>query len=230
MNPIDMVNITKRDKWYESNYRYRRPRVLVQQLKSKGVQTAIVNWKEICRALQVIEKDFAMAFTKMVKKKKGHHETKNEQFVMVFSGVISAVELDDVLQILIEKFILCPTCHLPERKQTKDDGEKCLACGWRRMLQKKTPSEATTKQHSTNDESMENEFDMELSTFMHKLYHERDKQKAISKPTHQVDKLLDKCWRTQTLESWNILKRELSSFFLSLNQSKNNNVTNQLIS
>lgn len=99
-------------------YRYKRNIIEIQHSNKKGGITAITNMDIIQKQLKIPNK-FVTAFYKKVKK-----TGKGMLKPGVFRGNVNVEELEKILDEMIEKYVLCPTCHLPEW-----NGSRCAVCG-----------------------------------------------------------------------------------------------------
>ena len=104
---------------HDSFYRYKRSVIEVKYGKKKGGTTEIMNMHHIQAQLGVPE-GFVKKFYKVVKKT-GKAMTKSG----VFRGTIEVEFFEEVLDAMIQKYILCPQCGSPEWRSTR-----CDACGY----------------------------------------------------------------------------------------------------
>jgi translation initiation factor 5 len=130
---IAIVGNLNKDKKGDPNYRYQMyPVVGKMEGKGNGSKTCIVNYKEIAKQLgctpTVLCKFFGceLATRSFIKNDRaiinGHHATKVLQYH---------------LNTFIDKFVLCPTCLLPETKLSVKKGDiyhKCKACGSKNLV------------------------------------------------------------------------------------------------
>lgn len=98
-------------------YRYKREVIQIEKV-NKGLWK-IGNIKNICKQLQVKD-DFLNKF---------YSEIKRTGLPMIgvgqFKGIMGISDLEKILNRLIDQYILCSKCKLPEWT-----GEVCLACGF----------------------------------------------------------------------------------------------------
>lgn len=111
------VNIAERARLQEFGYRYRRSRISVTHTQFRGGTITVDNLATIARELQIDQQVLAKEFNKRVKKELGVNGPN-------YPGHITAEQLDQVLQKIIERSVLCPKCRLPEWS-----GKQCSACG-----------------------------------------------------------------------------------------------------
>lgn len=100
----------------DSAYRYKREMIQVEKA-TKGMRQ-ISNWNNICKQLKVGSK-FTEKFHAEIKRR-GNPVFNNG----CFRGNITAVELEKILVKMIDTYLLCPKCKLPEW-----NGSSCSACG-----------------------------------------------------------------------------------------------------
>lgn len=115
------VNIATKDKQNDQYYRYKRDRIQVSYKNFNGQVTEITNVPTLAKQLHVTTDDLERGLTKAIKKKMALSTCKP----LTFPGRLDPAALDDVLQAMIEKHILCPRCRLPEW-----DKQVCKSCGY----------------------------------------------------------------------------------------------------
>lgn len=135
---MDLVNIAVRARLHEPGYRYQRERIRVVQERFNGYVTRLTNVATIARQLQVTAEDLEKGLLKHTKRKLAISTCKH----LTFPGVHDAAVFDDVLQDMIEKFVLCPKCQLPEW-----DRKSCNACGHTSHGAPSSPHAKTTAAH-----------------------------------------------------------------------------------
>lgn len=135
---MDLVNIAVRARLHEPGYRYKRERIRVVQERFNGYVTRLTNVATIARQLQVTADDLEKGLLKHTKRKLAISTCKR----LTFPGVHDAAVFDDVLQDMIEKFVLCPKCQLPEW-----DRKSCNACGHTSHGAPPPPHAKTTAAH-----------------------------------------------------------------------------------
>ncbi len=135
---MDLVNIAVRARLHEPGYRYQRERIRVVHERFNGYVTRLTNVATIARQLQVTAEDLEKGLLKHTKRKLAICTCKR----LTFPGVHDAAVFDDVLQDMIEKFVLCPKCQLPEW-----DRKSCNACGHTSQGAPSSPHAKTTAAH-----------------------------------------------------------------------------------
>ena len=100
-------------------YRYKRNIIEVEYNQRKGGTTVITNLDLIQSQLKMPD-SFIKSFFKKIKKT-GKAMTQKG----VFRGTITVDEFEAILEYMIQKYVLCPQCKLPEW-----DGSHCAACGF----------------------------------------------------------------------------------------------------
>lgn len=99
-------------------YRYKRNIIDITYNNKKGGTTTINNMNIIAKQLKVPE-EFVKKFYKIIKKS-GRPMLSNG----VFKGKLEINDLEELLEQMIEKYLLCSKCELPELV-----GKTCNACG-----------------------------------------------------------------------------------------------------
>jgi translation initiation factor 2 beta subunit (eIF-2beta)/eIF-5 len=198
-----MLNIAITSRLHENGYRYKRESIQVNHENFKGVVTRVTNLANIAKQLQLTPHELEVGFIKFVKKSMGISTCGP----LTFPGNRSASEFDAVLQKMIEKFILCPKCILPEW-----NGQHCAACGYNKEKtgknSKKEPeeyhydiiTESVSPQESNTESWM-----VDLSSYMDILY-ETLKTTSIDSEKKKLNRQLDLCWKIETESSWNTFK------------------------
>jgi len=106
------------------------PRIITKiEGRGNGIKTVIVNMTEIAKALHV---DPAYP-TKYFGIELGAQSKYNEKTSAIVNGQHQSSDLAKMLEKFIEKFILCPTCRLPEIKMEVKKHNviiDCAACGY----------------------------------------------------------------------------------------------------
>jgi hypothetical protein len=115
------INIAVKARRSEPGYRYVRDPIKVVHEHFKGTVTRITNLPTLARQLRINESDLEKGLTQQIKRKLGLSTCKP----LTFPNKLDATTLDDVLQSMIEQYMLCPQCALPEWNQ-----EHCDACGY----------------------------------------------------------------------------------------------------
>lgn len=105
------------------------------------------------------------------------------------------VDLDDVLQGMIEQYVLCPTCHLPEWNR-----RNCNACGYSKTKADTAAATTTTTIQTfeiETDYGPVPEWERRLSEQMQHLYEIRSTQQS-DEEQKRIDLLLNACWVADT--------------------------------
>nr|CAG4643191.1 EOG090X05QT [Ilyocryptus agilis] len=114
-------------------YRYKMPRLLAKvEGKGNGIKTVIVNMTDIAKALGR-PPTYPTKFFGCELGAQTQFDLKNDRFIV--NGAHEAGKLQQMLDIFIKKFVLCPNCENPEtvltvyaKKQTIS--QSCKACGY----------------------------------------------------------------------------------------------------
>lgn len=106
-------------------YRYKMSRLQIQYGIANGGQTFLYNIMIVCNELKCSEKELV----KFISKRLSTWSAKNKRGTYL-SGTFSCETISDLLIKFIQKFILCPTCQLPELVPIVK-GKRCNACGER---------------------------------------------------------------------------------------------------
>lgn len=195
------VNIAKQDRLHEHGYRYTRDTIDVVHENFKGAITRIVNLATIAKQLQSPVNDLEKGFVKHVKKLLGLSTCAP----LTFPGYRDAQQFDKILQTMIEKYILCPKCVLPEW-----NGQNCAACGYNKTKEKSSSTTKTQTLESITEcvnLTAENEpWVVELSTYMQKLYDRRIMALKQKQDVAELDRQLDTCWMITTESTYVKLK------------------------
>ena len=180
-----------------------------------------------------------MVFKKKAKKIFGGHGTSDERYEIILAGNISAERLDQLLQTLIEKFIISPKCKLPEL-QTREGKKQCMACGWIRKgkgekWKEKLEAETDTEVDTEIETKDNAEIADDVSKHMKDLYDYRDhllsKQSELQSVSQTTDlraglqscfqasdienRLLEaneyimSCWEIKGKDHWNEVKQKI---------------------
>ncbi|XP_063426549.1 eukaryotic translation initiation factor 5-like [Mytilus trossulus] len=118
-------------------YRYKMPRIIAKvEGKGNGIKTVIVNMPEVAKALSR-PPTYTTKFFGCELGAQTQVDLKNDRFIV--NGSHDSPRLQQLLDIFIKKFVLCPECHNPEtvlsvsqKKQTI--GQRCIACGYNGMV------------------------------------------------------------------------------------------------
>ncbi|XP_068608074.1 eukaryotic translation initiation factor 5 [Brachionichthys hirsutus] len=118
-------------------YRYKMPRLIAKvEGKGNGIKTVIVNMVDVAKALNR-PPTYPTKFFGCELGAQTQFDTKNDRYIV--NGSHEANKLQDMLDVFIRRFVLCPECDNPEtdlhvspKKQTI--GNSCKACGHHGML------------------------------------------------------------------------------------------------
>ncbi|KAJ1967588.1 eukaryotic translation initiation factor 5 [Dispira parvispora] len=128
-----MATINIRRDVKDSFYRYKMPRLISKiEGKGNGIKTVIPNMADIARSLSrppsYPTKFFGCELGAQVK-----FEAANDRYIV--NGAHDAAKLQSLLDVFIDKFVLCPACKNPETDLiiTRDHDiiRDCKACGKR---------------------------------------------------------------------------------------------------
>lgn len=194
-----LVNITTSDRLHEPGFRYRRDKLVVTHEQFKGAVTRIINVPDIARQLQISTDDLTTGLERFIKKALAISTCGP----LMFPGRLDAAKLDQVLQKMIEKFILCPKCRLPEWNKIV-----CRACGY-----SKEPASSTGlgRDISSATETVtikaDEQWERELASMMHRLYtlrHELQQQSSRDESRlRHLDQALNVCWTLKNQAEFN---------------------------
>jgi len=124
-------NIGGTDK--DAFYRYKRPelKTKVEKPGTNGVKTVIENIGAIAKALKV-PPEYPTRFLGYELCTQATFEDSTDRTCTIVKGKHTEKELDKALDEFIKKFVLCPTCKLPETRISVKKGQvriKCASCG-----------------------------------------------------------------------------------------------------
>lgn len=113
-------------------YRYKRPAIKTITIRKHGGCTQITNLDKVAQSIGVTD-------TLLVKILK---QRLNCQLIMIdnyptLKKMISASDIDDVIEVFINEYVLCDECHNPEFIETiekKRVVHLCKACGHTRKV------------------------------------------------------------------------------------------------
>lgn len=114
-------------------YRYKMPRIIAKvEGKGNGIKTVIVNMPDVAKAL-TRPPTYPTKFFGCELGAQTQFDLKNERFIV--NGSHDANKLQDLLDIFVKKFVLCPECDNPEtdlivREKKGTIGQRCIACGY----------------------------------------------------------------------------------------------------
>lgn len=114
-------------------YRYKMPRLLAKvEGKGNGIKTVIVNMTDVAKALGR-PPTYPTKFFGCELGAQTQFDLKNDRFIV--NGAHEAGKLQQMLDIFIRKFVLCPGCDNPETVLTvhvkrQTISQSCKACGY----------------------------------------------------------------------------------------------------
>jgi translation initiation factor 5 len=221
-----MVNIGSDDD--DKHYRYKRSVVALKTESKNGGQTKFLNIGTIVEQLSVLqltkperEKRMLEVKTKLIlalKKKYGIVKEQDNGTVIV-RGNVDLLSVEEIINSFIKKFILCPTCKLPEWT-----GTDCQACGHnvadkKEKKEKKDGKEKKIDKNSEpesdddDDEKTEETIDDRVAELIKIVYKFRDDASATSALTvgmeGKVQLLLDRSWDCDNEKAFKLLKRDV---------------------
>lgn len=158
----------------DPHHRYKRNVITISQ---RGKNTEILNINHIVLDQLKMPQGFIDAFYKQVVKRHGTAMIQTG----IFRGNIKPTALEAIMEIMIQKYVLCPKCKNPEWCSKT----KCPACGFSKTLPISIPSD---------DEEVDDINDIRTCQRMHELYDERDRLKVQGLPHHKQDEELDRLW------------------------------------
>jgi len=124
-----MVNITGTAVNDDLNYRYKMPKLVAKiEGRGNGIKTVITNMADIADALN---RPPSLP-TKFFGCELGAQSRWEDDSKSIVNGAHTAPDLARLLNVFIDKFVLCPGCHLPETALAVKKGliyHKCSACG-----------------------------------------------------------------------------------------------------
>jgi len=196
---MSTVNITVESRLHENGYRYKRSVIEVEHSHFKGATTRISNIEIISKQLQITPDDLEKGIVKYTKKRLGISTCGQ----LTFPGHVAAATLDSILQYMVERFVLCPKCKLPEWNRNQ-----CRACGYYKNAQE----EETKDEVKEKEKVDESKWKLELSQHMHHLYRERLAPNIPKDKVKEIDKLLDLAWTIETEHSYKNFVHSLKRF------------------
>lgn len=117
-------------------YRYKMPALTVKiEGKGNGIKTVIVNMSDVSKSLER-PPSYPTKFFGCELGAQTIIDDKNDRFIV--NGQHAAERLQDLLDVFIQKFVLCQGCDNPETTlrvtSKKAIEQKCIACGHREYL------------------------------------------------------------------------------------------------
>jgi translation initiation factor 2 beta subunit (eIF-2beta)/eIF-5 len=175
----------------DPHYRYKRNKIEVIHINKNEGTTKITNKATIQKQLNMPE-PFILAYYKRIQKKRG--------IMMIapgeFRGVISSEDLELILIEMINRYVLCPQCKLPEWNQVM-----CNACGYMKNNNIE-PAITVADVKYINSEPTDNT--VKLACL---LYEIRSKEDHESDRFKKINKLLDVFWELKSGVDENIWKK-----------------------
>lgn len=118
----------------DPQYRYKMPKIVSRTEGSGiGIRTCIVNVGEVARALYVPPQYAMKWFGLELGAQSSYTNKKDEGERAVIRGAHETKVFQALLDKFIKKYVLCPSCDLPEillRIKKDRISAKCAACGW----------------------------------------------------------------------------------------------------
>lgn len=130
-----MMNVNQ--KVHDQFYRYKMPKLQAKvEGKGNGIKTVIVNMVDIAKAIYR-PPGYPTKFFGCELGAQTQIDKKNDRFIV--NGSHSAEKLQDILQVFVEKFVLCEECENPETTfivQPKKEKitSVCTACGHQGLI------------------------------------------------------------------------------------------------
>lgn len=161
----------------DPSYRYKMPKIITRKESSgNGKQTCIVNMGDVAHAIkrppQYTTKWFEIEFGL----KSNYTNKKGEGERTLMKGHQDAHVFQSSLDKFLDKYVLCPACHLPEIDlivKKKNISAKCMACGWAGALDnghklanyitKNPPDESGLNLHKSTVEGVDGKSDKKIT-------------------------------------------------------------------
>jgi len=131
------LNITGSRENNDPTFRYKMPKMVARtEGRGNGIRTLVVNMKEISEALNR-PADLATKFFGIELGAQSRWESELEKSTV--NGAHATPDLQKLLNAFIDRFVLCPKCHLPETALTVNVKKgliyhKCSACGCKELV------------------------------------------------------------------------------------------------
>lgn len=125
---MDFLNVNKRI--HDEFYRYKMPSFTT---KIEGNKTIITNLKEVSKALDRPPLTILKYFGRKIGSQATFDAKNNKYFL---KGKHSSINLQELLNDFIKKYVLCMQCSNPETQCTSK-GLQCRACGFISNLREK---------------------------------------------------------------------------------------------
>lgn len=237
---INISNEINKDDIY---YRYKRDRLETKNIKSKGNQIVIVNLWKICCQLTVsqlsvneklimqlwikknlinnIKKNFSIPIRE--EKEKGNDYNNK---IYLKGNTITIDDLEKIINNFTVKYLLCPSCNLPEYIPKIDAISKnqcCFACRYtnvannitRKEKEKEKEKVVTNKTENKEEDEDEQEgkqkdIDSACSDFIHTLDDWKIGKSEVAQSF--IEKLISKIWDVDNFTKLNDLYLEFSSY------------------
>jgi len=118
----------------DPQYRYKMPRLVSKKEgRGNGSKTCIVNMGDVARALKRPPQYTTKWFGNELGAQSTYTCKEGEGERAIVNGHHDTHIFQELLDKFIEKYVLCPNCHLPEIPLLVKKGTimaKCMACGW----------------------------------------------------------------------------------------------------
>lgn len=191
-----LINIAKRGTNQETDPYFRYKRSTIQtRIDPRQSHTHVTNLPEIALQLKVDLVSLAKALATRTKRKLNCNavfDTRDNDTIacIYFTGEHANAVIDAVLQEMIEKYMICGQCSLPEYNNKTN---ACDSCGASRS---QGPQPTAEKKITVEPPHLNfiPSWEIELSNLMKYVYAKRDIAKQLDKPIDVLDDLLDKAW------------------------------------
>jgi translation initiation factor 5 len=175
-------------------WRYKRDQIRVQHYKTNGSETKLLNLSEIAKSLKCSED----RLVQYIKKNTGCTYANNR-----LRGLHSVQDIEKIIEKFVLRYILCPTCKLPELIKNQ-----CQACGNAHChAQKEKEKEPLSKEPLSLKESesqdkerkQAKELGKKVAKLMHLIYDLKNQEIR--------DRLLTQAWQVQTEPEYDQLQQ-----------------------
>lgn len=198
-------------------YRYKRSGVTVKYINKNGGTTVINNLDTISNELHIDINQLV----KFIQKRLGISKIQN----CSITGKIDIKILENCVDEFTAEFVLCenPKCRLPERN---NDTGLCNACGYQQKKHNKLVEtekdefivDNINKKENNNGQTINKDLDIQMSSYMKKLYRERKELKKQYLSSKEIDHILDQCWSCNNVNEWNetllpLIKKRVGPIF-----------------
>lgn len=105
-------------------YRYKRPLLVVEQLRRGGGTTVLKNAAAVAKAIYRSDSDLRALYQQCYK---CTVQLKNGE--VIIHKLVDAADCEEQLERYIEREVLCPRCRNPETVSSEGSARQCQACG-----------------------------------------------------------------------------------------------------